>query len=319
MRQFRPLMTAATLIVLGAGPLAAQGAPGDMPPANSPAHPAMMMHGKHHGAMARLTVGGQGLSSAQPDLATISLGVSSRAATAAEAMTQNAEAQNKVIEALKAEGIEARDIQTSGLNLSPMLDYSKDGEAPRVTGYAAQNNVTVRVRDIAGRLGEPEWRVVFYFTVIANGLGGVWLAVAQGFRPLDMENIPLLIGLGAVLLMLGLGRIFGATGVLSGAIFAESREEMSWRLALIAGMILAPVLIFAITGAMPALTVPVSPAMIAVGGVIVGLGASLGSGCTSGHGVCGLSRLSVRSLVAVPTFMATAAITVFLVRHVFGG
>lgn len=63
----------------------------------------MMMHGKHHGAMARLTVGGQGLSSAQPDLATISLGVSSRAAaTAAEAMTQNAEAQNKVIEALKA-------------------------------------------------------------------------------------------------------------------------------------------------------------------------------------------------------------------------
>jgi diguanylate cyclase (GGDEF)-like protein/PAS domain S-box-containing protein len=132
-------MTAATLIVLGAGPLAAQGAPGDMPPANSPAHPAMMMHGKHHGAMARLTVGGQGLSSAQPDLATISLGVSSRAATAAEAMTQNAEAQNKVIEALKAEGIEARDIQTSGLNLSPMLDYSKDGEAPRVTGYAAND------------------------------------------------------------------------------------------------------------------------------------------------------------------------------------
>ena len=106
MRQFRPLMTAATLIVLGAGPLAAQGAPGDMPPANSPAHPAMMMHGKHHGAMARLTVGGQGLSSAQPDLATISLGVSSRAATAAEAMTQNAEAQNKVSEALKAEGVE---------------------------------------------------------------------------------------------------------------------------------------------------------------------------------------------------------------------
>ena len=59
--------------------------------------------------------------------------------------------------------------------------------------------------------------------------------------------------------------------------------------------------------------------MIAVGGVIVGFGASLGSGCTSGHGVCGLSRLSVRSLVAVPTFMATGAITVFLIRHVIGG
>ncbi len=169
MRQFRPLMTAATLIVLGAGPLAAQGAPGDMPPANSPAHPAMMMHGKHHGAMARLTVGGQGLSSAQPDLATISMGVSSRAATAAEAMTQNAEAQNKVIEALKAEGIEARDIQTSGLNLSPMLDYSKDGEAPRVTGYAAQNNVTVRVRDIAG-LGAVLDKLV---ASGANEIGGI--------------------------------------------------------------------------------------------------------------------------------------------------
>jgi uncharacterized membrane protein YedE/YeeE len=139
------------------------------------------------------------------------------------------------------------------------------------------------------------------------------------FTPVTSFGGGLLIGLGAVLLMLGLGRIFGATGILSGAIFAESREEMNWRLALIAGMILAPMLIFAITGAMPTLTVPVSPAMIALGGVIVGLGASLGSGCTSGHGVCGLSRLSFRSLIAVPTFMATAAITVFLVRHVFGG
>ena len=84
-------------------------------------------------------------------------------------------------------------------------------------------------------------------------------------------------------------------------------------------MSVAPGLIFAVTGTMPAIDVPVSPLMIAVGGVIVGLGASLGSGCTSGHGVCGLSRLSVRSLVAVPTFMATAAITVFIIRHVIGG
>ena len=121
------------------------------------------------------------------------------------------------------------------------------------------------------------------------------------------------------MLMLGLGRIFGATGILSGIFFFETRDEMAWRLAVVAGMILAPVLIFAVTGAMPALTVPVSPAMIVLGGVIVGLGTSLGSGCTSGHGVCGLSRLSVRSMVAVPTFMATAAITVFVIRHVIGG
>ena len=108
------------------------------------------------------------------------------------------------------------------------------------------------------------------------------------FTPLTSLGGGLLIGLGAVLLMLGLGRVFGATGIVSGAVFFENRDEMTWRLALI-------------------------------GGIIVGLGASLGSGCTSGHGVCGLSRLSVRSLVAVPTFMATAAITVFLIRHVAGG
>ena len=139
------------------------------------------------------------------------------------------------------------------------------------------------------------------------------------FTPFASFGGGLLIGLGAVLLMLGLGRIFGATGILSGAVFSENRNELSWRLMLIVGMMLAPGLILVITGSMPALTIPVSPAMIVIGGVIVGLGASLGSGCTSGHGVCGLSRLSLRSFVAVPTFMATAAITVFLIRHVAGG
>ncbi len=139
------------------------------------------------------------------------------------------------------------------------------------------------------------------------------------FTPFVSFGGGLAIGLGAVLLMLGLGRIMGATGILSGLAFPESREEFTWRAALAVGMILAPGLIFTVTGAMPELSVPVSPAMIVIGGVIVGLGASLGSGCTSGHGVCGLSRLSVRSLVAVPTFMATGAITVFLIRHVFGG
>lgn len=139
------------------------------------------------------------------------------------------------------------------------------------------------------------------------------------FTPFESLGGGALIGLAAVLLMVGLGRILGATGILSGLVFFENRQEMSWRVALVVGMILAPVLLFGVTGSMPALTIPVSPAMIVIGGVIVGLGASLGSGCTSGHGVCGLSRLSVRSLVAVPTFMVTAAITVFVIRHVFGG
>lgn len=139
------------------------------------------------------------------------------------------------------------------------------------------------------------------------------------FTPFGSFGGGLLIGLGAVMLMLGLGRIFGATGILSGSVFVENRDELAWRLALIAGMVLAPPLIFAVTGSMPALNVPISPTMIIIGGLIVGLGASLGSGCTSGHGVCGLSRLSVRSLVAVPTFMVTGAITVFVIRHVIGG
>lgn len=143
MPQFRPLLTAATLIALASGPALAQdGAPAPHAPMG---HHAM----KHPGPIARLTVTGEGQATAQPDLATISLGVSSRAATAAEAMRLNAEQQSKVIETLKAEKIEARDIQTSGLNLSPVMDY-QDGQAPKLTGYAAQNMVTVRLRDLAG-------------------------------------------------------------------------------------------------------------------------------------------------------------------------
>lgn len=139
------------------------------------------------------------------------------------------------------------------------------------------------------------------------------------FTPFASFGGGMAIGLGAVLLMLGLGRIFGATGVLSGLAFPENQNEFTWRVALVVGMILSPLLVMAVTGSMPAVNVPISPAMIVVGGVIVGLGASLGSGCTSGHGVCGLSRLSLRSIVAVPTFMVTGAITVYLIRHVFGG
>ncbi|MFY1708496.1 YeeE/YedE family protein [Tritonibacter scottomollicae] len=139
------------------------------------------------------------------------------------------------------------------------------------------------------------------------------------FTPFTSFGGGLVIGLGAVLLMLGLGRILGATGIMSGLVLPQNRSEAAWRGALVVGMIAAPGVIFLVSGSMPQVDVPVSPAMIAIGGVIVGLGASLGSGCTSGHGVCGLSRLSIRSLVAVPTFMATAAITVFIIRHVFGG
>ncbi|MGC6392212.1 MAG: YeeE/YedE family protein [Alphaproteobacteria bacterium] len=138
------------------------------------------------------------------------------------------------------------------------------------------------------------------------------------FTPITSFQGGLAIGLGAVLLMLGLGRILGATGIISGIVFPENRSEQSWRVALVLGMILAPGLLYALTGTMPSLDVPVGPEMIVVGGILVGFGASLGSGCTSGHGVCGLSRLSIRSLMAVPVFMVTAAVTVFFIRHIVG-
>lgn len=138
------------------------------------------------------------------------------------------------------------------------------------------------------------------------------------FTPLASLGGGIAIGVGAVLLMLGIGKIMGATGVISGIVFAENRQEVAWRIAMVVGMILSPGLIFLVSGAMPAVEVSASPAMIIVGGVLVGLGASFGSGCTSGHGICGLSRLSTRSLVAVPTFMFTTAVTVYVVRHIIG-
>lgn len=128
-----------------------------------------------------------------------------------------------------------------------------------------------------------------------------------------------LIGLAAVLLMGGLGRIMGATGVLAGALMPSGPGERPWRIAMIAGMISGPVVFGLITGGMPEVQVPVSTIMLIMGGLIVGVGVTLGSGCTSGHGVCGLARLSPRSLAATLTFMVTTAATVFLVRHVLGG
>jgi len=129
----------------------------------------------------------------------------------------------------------------------------------------------------------------------------------------------ILIGLAATLLMLVQGRIFGATGVLAGLVQPTSRSDFTWRAVLLVGMVSGPLVILALTGAMPTVTVPVSNTMLIVGGLIVGIGGTFGSGCTSGHGVCGMARLSPRSLAATLTFMATTGVTVYVVRHVIGG
>ncbi len=128
----------------------------------------------------------------------------------------------------------------------------------------------------------------------------------------------MLIGLASVLLMAFRGRIFGATGILVGFITPTSSGDWAWRAALLAGMVSAPALYLAATGGWPEIVTPVSRALLVVGGVIVGIGVTLGSGCTSGHGVCGVARLSPRSIAATATFMLVTAITVYVVRHVFG-
>lgn len=128
-----------------------------------------------------------------------------------------------------------------------------------------------------------------------------------------------LIGIASTLLMLTLGRIMGATGVLAGLFQPASGQDFAWRAALLAGMVSGPGLVWAISGEMPAVEVPISALALILGGLIVGVGVTFGSGCTSGHGVCGMARLSPRSIVATITFMIFTGLTVYLMRHVIGG
>ncbi len=127
-----------------------------------------------------------------------------------------------------------------------------------------------------------------------------------------------LIGLSAVLLMAFHGRIAGMTGILSGIVPPFSHNP-GWRIAFLAGAIAAPALIVLATGHATPFDSPVPTAWLIIGGLVVGIGAYFGSGCTSGHGVCGIARLSPRSIVATITFMAAAAATVVVIRHVAGG
>lgn len=128
-----------------------------------------------------------------------------------------------------------------------------------------------------------------------------------------------LIGLATVLLLWLRGRILGATGILAGFLFPASQTDWTWRALLLAGMVSGPLAFQLLTGAAPLIQVPVGNLALIVGGFIVGVGVTFGAGCTSGHGVCGLARLSPRSFVAVLTFMATTAATVYVIRHVIGG
>lgn len=137
--------------------------------------------------------------------------------------------------------------------------------------------------------------------------------------PTDFTPIPALlggtlIGLAAVVLLWSIGRIAGISGIANHAI--EQRDGRDWRIAFLLGLVVAAGLWFTVSGATPRSGFPM-PWLVA-GGLLVGFGTRLGSGCTSGHGICGLARLSKRSLVAVATFMGAGVATVYVLRHAIG-
>jgi hypothetical protein len=137
-----------------------------------------------------------------------------------------------------------------------------------------------------------------------------WLS----FTPFSALTGGVLIGLASVALLLTLGRIAGISGILAG-LLRPIAGDIGWRVAFVAGVLAAP-LVYSLLAPLPALHIDVSLPTIVAGGLLVGFGTRMGSGCTSGHGVCGLSRGSLRSLVATLVFMGAGFLTVFGVRHV---
>jgi len=134
------------------------------------------------------------------------------------------------------------------------------------------------------------------------------------FTPVSALAGGLLIGLSAAWLILVDGRILGAAGVLGG-LLPPRAGDWAWRVALIAGLIAAPALAQLFLRATPP-QIDADVATLIAGGLLVGFGTRLGAGCTSGHGVCGVARLSPRSVAATAAFMAAGFVTVFIVRHV---
>lgn len=129
-----------------------------------------------------------------------------------------------------------------------------------------------------------------------------------------------LIGVAAALMVALLGRIMGISGIVGGLLQASSWKsagQWGWRAAFVLGLLGAP-LVWQLFAPLPAMEMPSNPWLIGAAGLLVGFGTRMGAGCTSGHGVCGLSRLSLRSLAATLMFMATGVVTVFVLRHVVG-
>ncbi|HUT50156.1 MAG TPA: YeeE/YedE family protein [Alphaproteobacteria bacterium] len=138
------------------------------------------------------------------------------------------------------------------------------------------------------------------------------------FTPVSALIGGAMIGVAAAILLLMNGRIAGISGIVGGSLELP-RGDFAWRLAFIIGLIVGPLLVQFARGAPISVQIEAGLPLLIAAGFIVGLSTRLGSGCTSGHGVCGLGRLSGRSIVATATFLMTAGLTVFAARHLIGG
>lgn len=138
------------------------------------------------------------------------------------------------------------------------------------------------------------------------------------FTPIASTVGGMLIGLSASILLLGSGRVAGISGIVGG-LLAPRPGDVGWRTAFVGGMFAAGLVAAAMFPGAFTSTLERSPVALALAGLLVGFGTRLGNGCTSGHGVCGLSRLSPRSLASVVTFMFTGGVAAFVVNHLLGG
>ena len=138
----------------------------------------------------------------------------------------------------------------------------------------------------------------------------------EHFTPWSSLTGGLLIGAAAAMLLLFNGRIAGVSGILGG-LLRPMAGDIGWRMAVVFGLVGAP-LVYGLAAPLPSVHVDAGMTTLVVAGLLVGVGTRYGSGCTSGHGVCGLSRLSPRSMAATAAFMIAGFVTVFIARHLFG-
>jgi uncharacterized membrane protein YedE/YeeE len=144
----------------------------------------------------------------------------------------------------------------------------------------------------------------------------------ENFTPLSALIGGALIGLSAVILWVMHGRVAGISGIVGGLVDppqGTAAGDAGWRIAFLLGLLAAPLVYWTAGGGYPTATVTSSLPLLVAGGLLVGFGTRLGGGCTSGHGVCGMARLSPRSLAATLVFMAGGFATVFVARHLVGG